>query len=348
MLRGSALIFGAAAASGIAGWPAGPAAARPWKHRSTFVPGADWYDTWGNLIEAHTGGMYVENGTYYWVGANWQGKYGFQKFNLYSSTDLARWEFVSTVLEPSSDLPTNHEVARPKILYNGLTDSYVMWFKRKDYAASFNDVRPGVATSKTLDGPFEFLTDFYPGADPQYNAADFCLWQEPDGTAYYIASSPNVRGGEYDRRIIMFRLTPDYRGLEPEPVYVGPSDGREAPAVFERLGTYYLVTSGTSGWTANQSAYRTAPSLLGPWSDLEDLGDVTTYDSQPDFILPVHGKAKTTYLYAGGRHLQEALGDSRYVWLPLTFSGDRLTLDYYDSWSLDPRTGVWHSGRDGS
>lgn len=315
------------------------------RRRSGFQPGAEWRDTEGNLIEAHTGGIFQQGSTYYWVGATWRGANGFRSFNLYSSTDLVSWAFRKTLLRPSADLPSTHEVARPKILYNDLTSSYVMWFKRKDYSAPVNDVRAGVAVSESLEGPWSFHRDFYPGEGgaQEYNTADFCLWQEPDGAAYLVASSPSVRGGAYGRRIVIFRLTADYRGVEPEPVYLGPVDEREAPAVFTRGDTYYLVTSGTTGWAANQSCYRTAPSIAGPWSELRTLGDSTTYDSQPDFVLPVRGDVDTTYIYAGGRHVAEDLAASRYVWLPLTFAGEQLTLDLLTSWSLDVRSGRWSS-----
>ncbi|MGN6330965.1 MAG: family 43 glycosylhydrolase [Motilibacteraceae bacterium] len=317
--------------------------------RSLLVPGADWRDTDGNLIEAHTGGLFSEDATYYWVGARWQGTAKFCSFELYSSANLQDWTFRSTLLRPSVELPAEHEIARPKILYNDVTGTYVMWFKRKDYAAAVNDVRAGVAVSASLEGPWTFHRDFYPGegGDLEFNTADFCLWQEPGGEAYLVASSPSLRGGAYGRRIVIFRLTPDFRGVEPEPVYVGPVDEREAPAVFVRAGTYYLVTSGTTGWAANQCAYRTAPSIRGPWSQLRTLGDATTYGTQPDFVFPVHGDEETTYVYAGGRHVGEDLAASRYVWLPLTFSGEdgeQLALEPLAQWSLDVRTGRWRPG----
>lgn len=314
--------------------------------RSVIVPGADWQDTEARLIEAHTGGMVVEGSTYYWVGASWQGTDKFRSFELYASTDLVGWEHRRTLLRPSADLPTAHEIARPKILRNDLTGSYVMWFKRKDYAAPVNDVRAGVAVSETLDGPWSFHRDLYPGegGPREYNSADFCLWQEPDGTTYLVTSSPSLRGGSYGRRIVIFRLTADYRGVEPEPVHVGPVDDREAPALFSRDGTYYLVTSGTTGWTANQCTYRTAPSITGPWSEQTNLGDGTTFRTQPDFVFPVQGRAGTTYVYAGGRHVAEDLAASRYVWLPLVFEGERMTLDLLASWSLDVESGLWTAG----
>ena len=308
---------------------------------SLFTPGAEWRDTDGRPIEAHTGGMFLQDGTYYWVGASWKGRYGFRSFNLYASTDLQSWTFRTTLLRPSQELPPTHEIARPKILRNDLTGGYVMWFKRKNYAAAVNDVRAGVAVSDALEGPWTFHRDLYPGegGPHEYNTADFCLWQEPDGTAYLVASSPSLRGGPYGRRIVIFRLTADYRGVEPEPVYVGPVDEREAPAVFTRDGTYDLVTSGTTGWAANQSSYRTAPTIAGPWSEPRDLGDGTTYDTQPDFVFPVRGELGTTFVYAGGRHVAEDLDSSRYVWLPLAFEGRHLVLEPPSPWSLDLASG---------
>ena len=316
-------------------------------HLSVFAPGADWLDTDGRPIEAHTGGMFHEGSTYYWVGASWRGEDKFQAFNLYSSADLQNWQFRRTLLRPSPDLPSSHEIARPKILYNAPTSSYVMWFKRKDYSARVNDVRAGVAVSESLEGPWHFLRDFYPGEGGahEYNTADFCLWQEPDGTAYLVASSPSLRGGAYGRRIVTFRLSDDYRGVEPQPVHIGPVDDREAPAVFTRGGTYYLVTSATTGWAANQSTYRTAASIVGPWSAPVNLGDETTYRTQPDFIVTVPGSVDTTYIYAGGRHVAGSLDRSSYVWLPLTFADARLSLEVIPTWSLDVESGRWAPGR---
>lgn len=313
--------------------------------RSVFIPGAEWRDTNGAAIEAHTGGIYRESGMFYWVGASWRGRDKFIAFNLYESSNLQDWKFVETLLEPSPELPPTHEIARPKILFNESTQRYVMWFKRKDYDAPINDVRAGVAVSDALRGPWRFHRDFYPGegGDREYNTADFCLWQEPDGRAYLIASSPCLRGGAYERRIVIFRLTADYCGVEPDPVHVGPSDNREAPAVFLRDGIYYLITSGTTGWAANQSTYQTAPSIAGPWSDPWPLGSESTFQTQPDFVFGIDGQDATTYIYAGGRHIADDLDASRYVWLPLSFQGEEMTLDYLRSWSLNLCTGRWKS-----
>lgn len=35
-----------------------------------IVPGATWYDTDGNILSAHAGGIVKTNGTWYWFGQN--------------------------------------------------------------------------------------------------------------------------------------------------------------------------------------------------------------------------------------------------------------------------------------
>jgi hypothetical protein len=85
----------------------------------------------------------------------------------------------------------------------------------------------------------------------------------------------------------------------------------------------------------------------GPWSSLANLGDGTTYDTQSTFVLPVEGTKTTTYVYLGDRWQDPDLGSSKYIWLPLKISGgDKLALDYYDTWTLNVTTGEWSAGGD--
>ena len=56
---------------------------------NSFRPGEIWRDTEGQVINAHGGGFYVENGVYYWFGEV-KGQDGLARagISLYSSTDL--------------------------------------------------------------------------------------------------------------------------------------------------------------------------------------------------------------------------------------------------------------------
>jgi len=116
---------------------------------------------------------------------------------------------------------------------------------------------------------------------------------------------------------------------------------REAPALFKQNGTYYLITSGATGWDPNQAKYATASSMNGPWSSLQNLGKHIAYDSQSTYVLPVKGTQTTTYVFAADRWQDPDLVSSKYLWLPLKFSGTSLSLDYYNEWNLNLTTGAW-------
>lgn len=50
---------------------------------------------------------------------------------------------------------------------------------------------------------------------------------------------------------------------------------------------------------------------------LREIGDETTFASQPAFILPLNGQAGTEYLYVGDRWNGKNYHDSRYIFLPI-------------------------------
>jgi hypothetical protein len=79
----------------------------------------------------------------------------------------------------------------------------------------------------------------------------------------------------------------------------------------------------------------------GPWTALQNLGNNFAYDSQSTYVLPVVGSESTTYVFAGDRWQDPNLLGSKYIWLPLKFSGTTLSVDYYDQWKLNLATGRW-------
>ncbi len=52
---------------------------------------------------------------------------------------------------------------------------------------------------------------------------------------------------------------------------------------------------------------------------MTEIGDETTYHSQPAFILKLEGRETVSYIYVGDRWNGENYYDSRYVWYPLIF-----------------------------
>ncbi len=110
--------------------------------RTSFTPGQVWEDTDGAPIQAHGGCILYENGVYYWFGENKDTptkKNSLIKFNVdavgvacYTSTDLYNWENKGLVLpavqdDPRHELHSSKIIERPKVVYNTLTQKYVMF-----------------------------------------------------------------------------------------------------------------------------------------------------------------------------------------------------------------------------
>ncbi len=104
---------------------------------------------------------------------------------------------------------------------------------------------------------------------------------------------------------------------------------REAPAVMERNGKYYMFSSYCTGWAPNQCRYAVSDSMEGRWSVLTDIGDEVTYRTQPAFILPVGEGDHRTWYYVSDRWNGKNYEDSRYVILPLSFTEDGLPMMEY-------------------
>lgn len=316
-------------AGGAAGAPAassGPAV--------TFHNGGFWSDTKGARIEAHGGGLLRVDDTWFWFGEDKSGNSaGFKGVNCYASKDLVTWEARGAVLTRAAapELDTmDRIIERPKVSFNASTKRYVMWlhWEGRNYA----EAKAGVFSSANVDGPYMFHSAFQPEGNM---SRDDTLFVDDDGKAYFISAANE------NADLMIYELTPDYLKVQQHVIKLFAGQKREAPAVFKDQGVYYLITSGATGWDPNQAKYATAQAMGGPWSELRNLGNNTTFDTQPTYIVPVHGSKTTTYIYAGDRWQDPDLGSSKYVWLPLKLTSGQLSLDYFADWTLDLTTGAW-------
>lgn len=307
--------------------------------------GTLWKDSSGQPIHAHGGGMLQDGPYVYWFGENREGR---KRVSCYRSANLTDWEFRGDVLtldspfEPidmrtAPDLVTDPEtgrganIERPKVIYNAVTNQYVMWMhweNGKDYSAA----RCAVATCDTVDGDYIYHGSFNPiGA----MSRDCTLFVDDDGTAYFISAARE------NADLLMYRLSEDYLTIDEQVRTLWPGQYREAPALMKRNGVYFMVTSGCTGWEPNQGKYAYSHSLTGLWSQLYDLGGPTTYDTQPTYILPLHGSTATSYLYLGDRWFPSDYHRSSYVMLPIEFPTDTtMKLDWADTVEIDAETGT--------
>jgi hypothetical protein len=305
----------------------------------TFKNGTFWNDTMGTKIQAHGGGFLKEGDTYYWVGEDKTTVMGgtgvFYAVSLYSSTDLVTWVHRNKIITTSTDPQvgvSNRIIERPKIIYNDMTKMYVMWLHWDD--TTYNNSYAGIFKSPTIDGNYTYVNHIKPGG---HDSRDCTLFKDDNGTAYFISV------GNTNRDTFAYPLTSDYLDVQQGSTgtNIFPGQGREAPAIVKINGTYYAITSGSTGWAPNQGGYSTSKSITGPWSAQKNIGDNTTYQSQSTYIITVTGSEKTTYIYAGDRWNSNNLSMSQYVWLPLTINGTTMSMSFSATWSLNLGTGVW-------
>ena len=303
-----------------------------------FEPGKVWYDTEGQPIQAHGGGILYDQGTYYWFGENKNadteaGHVNVVGISCYSSQDLSSWRSEGIVLasvrdDPEHDLHMSKVVERPKVIYNPRTQTYVMWMHIDNTDYSY--ARAGVAISSSPTGPYRYLGSMRPcGTDSR----DMTLFKDDDGSAYLIFSS------EWHRNITIALLTDDY--LAPSDAFIKTlshprhPEGREAPTVFKHSETYFLITSACTGWEPNAAEYAIASSPLGEWTTQKNpcigLDAETTFHAQSTHVFPIVEK-EHAYIFMADRWNSNNLRDSRYVWLPLEVQDKELAIRWYDSW----------------
>lgn len=290
--------------------------------------GVLWKDIDGVPIHAHGGYIISYGGYFYWYGEDRRRNY---YVSCYRSQNLTDWEFRNHVLTTRSEtqeyrvrtkirLLTEEgkkvNLERPKVLYNEKTRKFVMWVHYEN-GINYSEAAVAIATCDTPDGDFVYHGHFNPYG---YMSRDCTLFQDDDGTAYFISAAR----GNADLHV--YRLTDDYMNVERLIHKLWQGEYREAPAVIKTNGKYYMLTSFCTGWAPNQGKYAVADAMEGSWSTLTEIGDSTTYQSQPAFIIHWNGRI----LYFGDRWGGdgEKYFDSSYVVYPLEVKGDRLVMDY--------------------
>jgi len=300
----------------------------------TLKNGTLWTDTAGNPIHAHGGCIIFHEGWYYWYGEDRRNRY---YVSCYRSLNLTDWEFrnhvltmdsrmkpyrVRTVLQLQREDGEKVNLERPKVLYNERTKKFVLWAHFEN-GKDYSQAAAAVATCDTPDGDFTYHGHFNPYG---HMSRDCTLFQDDDGTAYFISAARD------NADLHVYRLSDDYMNVEALVNQLWPGEFREAPAVTKINGTYYMLTSFCTGWEPNQGKYASAGSVEGRWSMLTEIGDETTYRSQPAFLLQKDGRT----LYFGDRWGgdDEKYFTSSYVIYPLEVRDGRLVMDPVDEITL--------------
>ena len=279
--------------------------------------------------------------------------------------------------DETSDIAQGCVMERPKVIYNEKTGKFVMWFhlelKGKGYAAA----RSAVAVADSPTGPFKYLRSgrINPGKLPfdmteeqravfdtldveKYKewwtpawydaiakglfvkrdleggqmARDMQLFVDDDGKGYHIYSS------EDNLTLQIAELSDDYLSHTGKYIRIAPAGHNEAPAIFKKDGTYWMITSGCTGWAPNEARMFSAPSIWGPWTQHPNpcMGDDAdlTFHGQSTYVLPIPGK-KDAFMFMADNWRPEHPSDARYIWLPILFRDGTPVIKWFDSWTLD-------------
>lgn len=281
---------------------------------------------------------------------------------------------VNDTQDSKSDIVKGCIMERPKVIYNNETGKFVMWFHLELKDQGYNAARAGVAISDSPIGPFEFISSrrVNAGIYPQnmtkkeqrakikfeehktwwtpkwYKAVekgmfvkrdlqggqmsrDMTLFVDDNGKAYHIYSS------EENLTLHIAELNDDYLSHNGEYIRIYPGGHNEAPAIFKKDGTYWLITSGCTGWDPNKARMFSANSIWGPWQQHENpcigVDSEKTFGGQSTYILPVEG-TKDQFIFMADIWRPNSLADSRYIWLPINFDQyDKPVINWQESWT---------------
>lgn len=325
--------------------------------KATFKPGLPWPDTDGVHINAHGFCIVPHAGKFYWYGSHKiAGLSESQKneagVSCYVSSDLLNWTNAGLVLDVSApgmapEVADAGILDRPKVIYIPATGRFVMYFKlypplTPEGRLTTKVAYVGVATAAQPTGPFEYQGKFL-GGGSEAGSGDFAIYQDADGAVYHIAVRKPDKGRK-DKPLVCGRLSAD--GLKPVGEYVvmqGVTDATEAPALFRHAGKYYLLGSGSSGWTPNAARMFVADHLTGPYQALgnpchgvnphNQLGPEMTFGGQSTFVFPVPGR-EGKFIAMFDINQPEDPINSGYIWLPLEFSGDKPTIRWRSEWNM--------------
>lgn len=278
--------------------------------------------------------------------------------------------------EPGSDIEGGCIMERPKVVYNARTGKFVMWFHLELKGQGYGAARYGVAVSDAPTGPFTFVRSgrVNPGQYPigfckpdttdlrhqllfpemqkwwtpewmtqvergmffmrdlagGQMARDQTVFVDDDGKAYHIYAS------EENLTLQIAQLTDDY--LSHNGTFVRVAEGRqnEAPTIFKRDGTYWMITSGCTGWAPNAARMYMARNIFGPWRECPNPcrgeGADKTFGAQGTFIykLSTPGERKlfpaAEYVFMADIWNPKGLSDSRHLWVPIAFEDGKPVL----------------------
>lgn len=229
------------------------------------------------------GGMRDKDGVYYrfsQTGRKDGGK-GFGQVTMSTSTDGVT--YTEPVIIMTVDDILAHESCKDiqdirfesvNFKYNPKANNFGFIAHAEPGSGGYDFARISIATYTPGDEKMVFHGCVRPGGD---DIRDLNTFIDDDGTGYIMGATH----GNADLGI--YRLKEDWSGVEKRIALLNPGKWRELPNILKVDDYYYLFTSGCAGWYPTPGMYNSATNMEGPWSDLRNVGNLTTFSSQSGY-----------------------------------------------------------------
>ena len=261
---------------------------------------------------------------------------GFKELVMLTSEDGYTFSGDKVVLSRSDDEALkNCKFESMSIRYNEKTNEFVMWVhyeNNKDYSLGM----VAVAYAKVGE-EFKGFKNFRPLGN---DSRDLGFFQDSDGSAYLI-SSTNTNAD-----LVIYKLTEDWHDVEELVTKVYSNKHREAPSLIKKDGVYYLFTSQAAGWYPSRSMYSSATSIAGPWTELREIGNTSTFSAQSGGVISVLGgqtECNSYVMFAnrwmhGWKDAPEGSGHEQRI-LPISFANGYAFTEFYENILYSAETG---------
>ncbi len=288
------------------------------------------------------GGMRDKDGVYYRFSQSGRkdGGKGFGQVTMQTSTDNVTYTDPVVIMTVEDILA--HETCKDiedirfesvNFKYNPKANNFGFIAHAEKGSGGYDFARISVATYTPGDEKMVFHGAVRPNGD---DVRDLNTFIDDDGTGYIMGATHN------NADLSIYRLKDDWSGIEKRVALINQGKWRELPNVLKVDGIYYLFTSGCAGWYPTPGCYNSAKSMEGPWSDLRNAGNQTTFSSQSGygFFLKNGSENYMMNSYRWMNYWKDAtLKTTQSLRFPITVSDGYAFYDYFEellySWDED-------------
>ncbi len=208
--------------------------------------------------------------------------------------------------------------------YNPKANNFGFIAHAEKGSGGYDFARISVATYTPGDEKMIFHGAVRPNGD---DVRDLNTFIDDDGTGYIMGATHN------NADLAIYRLKEDWSGVEKRIALLNQGLWRELPNVLKVDDTYYLFTSGCAGWYPTPGCYNSAKSMEGPWSELRNAGNLTTFSSQSGYGFYLK-KDSTNYMMNSYRWMSywkdATLKTTQSLRFPIKVSDGYAFYDYFE------------------